>query len=78
MVNPASHTKFLTLPPGDLERQVSAFVEHYNNVRYHESLDNLTSADVYFGRASTILADRQRIKRETLKTRRLPHQLQAA
>ena len=42
------------------------------------SLDNLTPADVYFGRAETILAERQRIKRETLKTRRLQHQLQAA
>ena len=23
--------------PGDRERQIGAFVEHYNNVRYHES-----------------------------------------
>ena len=36
--------------PGDLERQVAAFVEHYNHARYHESLSNLTPADVYFGR----------------------------
>src|SRR6516225_8237551 len=43
--------------PGDLERQISAFVEHYNHVRYHESLSNLTPADVYFGRADTILAN---------------------
>ncbi len=64
--------------PGDFERQISAFVEHYNNASYHESLDNLTPADVYFGRAETILAERQRIKRETLKTRRLLHQLKAA
>jgi putative transposase len=35
--------------PGDLERQVAAFVEHYNHDRYHESLDNLTPADVYSG-----------------------------
>ena len=28
--------------PGDLERQVAAFVAHYNHARYHESLDNLT------------------------------------
>jgi RNA-directed DNA polymerase len=32
--------------PGDLERQIDAFVEHYNHVRYHESIDNLTPADV--------------------------------
>jgi putative transposase len=64
--------------PGDLERQIGAFVEHYNHVRYHESLDNLTPADVYFGRAETILAERQRIKRATIANRRLQHQLQAA
>src|SRR5271168_1339795 len=40
--------------PGDLERQVAAFAAHYNNVRYHESLDNLTPADVYFGRAEAV------------------------
>ena len=32
--------------PGDLERQIGAFVDHYNNHRYHESLANLTPADV--------------------------------
>ena len=26
--------------PGDLERRTGAFVDHYNNHRYHESLDN--------------------------------------
>jgi putative transposase len=64
--------------PGDLERQIRAFVEQYNNARYHGSLNNLTPADVYFGSAEMILAQRQRIKRETLKTRRLQHHLQAA
>jgi hypothetical protein len=37
--------------PDDLERQVDAFVAHYNHARHHESLDNLTPADVYFRRA---------------------------
>src|SRR5262245_44832808 len=59
-------------------KEISAFVEHYNHVRYHESLSNLTPADVYFGRADTILAERERIKRATIATRRLQHQLQAA
>ena len=64
--------------PGDLERKIDAFVAHYNHVRYHESIDNLTPADVYFGRAETIPAERQRIKRVTIANRHLQHQLQAA
>ena len=51
---------------------------HYNHARYHESLDNLTPADVYFGRAETILLERERIKRQTIANRRLQHQLHAA
>ena len=64
--------------PDDLERQVAAFVEHYNHARYHESLGNLTPADVYFGRGQAILTERERIKRQTIQHRRLQHQLQAA
>ena len=63
--------------PGDLEAQLAAFVDYYNNHRYPESIDNLTPADVYFGRGPTILAERERIKRQTIAERRLQHQLQA-
>ncbi|MFT4185273.1 MAG: IS3 family transposase [Rhizobium sp.] len=62
----------------DLEAPIAAFVEHYNHRRYHESLDNLTPADVYFGRGQTILLERERIKRDTIKQRRLNHQAKAA
>jgi putative transposase len=57
--------------PGDLEAQINAFVAYYNHRRYHESIDNLTPADVYFGRGQTILLERERIKRKTIQTRRL-------
>ena len=56
--------------PGDLERAVADFVEHYNHRRYHESLDNLTPADVYFGRGQRIIDMRKEIKRRTIEQRR--------
>jgi transposase InsO family protein len=64
--------------PGELERQIEAFVGHYNHRRYHESLNNLTPADIYFGRGQTILLERERIKRQTIQQRRLMHRQQAA
>jgi len=64
--------------PGDLKAQIEAFVDHYNHHRYHESIDNLTPADVYFGRGQSILKQRERIKQKTLETRRLHHRKVAA
>ena len=64
--------------PGDLEAQIEAFVEHYNHRRYHESLNNVTPADAYFGRAETIIKQRERIKRKTIEHRRLQHRKLAA
>jgi len=59
--------------PGDLERAIADFVDHYNHRRYHESLDNLTPADVYFGNGPHIIAMRQEIKRKTIEHRRQQH-----
>ena len=64
--------------PGDLECQIGAFVHHYNNHRYHESLGNVTPADTYFGRDTAIIERRNRIKKLTIQNRRLNHQRQAA
>jgi putative transposase len=46
---------------------------HYNHRRYHESLDNVTPADAYFGRAAAIIKQRERIKRQTIQHWRLQH-----
>ena len=64
--------------PADLNIQIEAFVDHYNHHRYHESLNNLTPADVYFGRGQSILNNRERIKRKTIEKRRLQHRKAAA
>ena len=64
--------------PGDLKAQIKAFVDHYNDQRYHESLSNVTPSDVYFGRDKAILQQRERIKRKTFEARRLHHSTHAA
>jgi putative transposase len=56
--------------PWELERAIGRFVEHYNHQRLHESLQNVTPADVYEGRQVAILDRRARIKRETLARRK--------
>jgi putative transposase len=64
--------------PADLEAQIETFVDHYNHRRYHESINNLTPADVYFGPGQIILMKRQKIKRKTIEHRRLHHRKNAA
>ena len=56
--------------PGDLELEISKWVDYYNNERLHESLDNVTPADMYFGRKEKILTQRQIIKQKTLLERK--------
>jgi transposase InsO family protein/transposase-like protein len=56
--------------PWDLEAAIAAFVDEYNNRRYHESLNNMTPADVFFGRAPAIQTRREEIKLKTLHQRR--------
>jgi hypothetical protein len=60
--------------PDDLE----AFVNHYNHRGYHESLNSVTPSDVYFVRDKTILTGWEKIKKQTIRQRRLQHQKQAA
>jgi transposase InsO family protein len=56
--------------PWELEAALRDFVAYYNNERYHESLDNVTPADVYFGRQYAVLSERAKIKRLTMQQRR--------
>jgi putative transposase len=46
--------------PGNLEQKIGNFVAYYNHLRYHESISNLTPADVYFGRGQTILLEKEK------------------
>ncbi len=59
--------------PQELEQRLAEFVNYYNNRRYHESLRNVTPSDVYFGRADSILEQRQITKEKTMKKRRNTH-----
>ncbi len=59
--------------PGELENRIRRFVDYYNHQRYHESLSNLTPADVYYGRGQQILDRREEIKLNTLAMRRKMH-----
>jgi len=63
--------------PVELENAISAWVEYYNNQRYHEALDNVTPADVYFGRDKEVVKKRNKIKEQTLALRRQQHLIRA-
>ncbi|KQC08534.1 MAG: hypothetical protein APR54_04520 [Candidatus Cloacimonas sp. SDB] len=41
-----------------------------NDDRYHESINNVTPADVFFNRYHEVLDNRKRVKIETMKQRR--------
>ncbi|RME15480.1 MAG: hypothetical protein D6801_07370 [Alphaproteobacteria bacterium] len=62
---PASAGKLLFV--SDPERQIEAFFEYYNNERYHESLGNVTPADVDFGRDKAIIRGRKETKKQTIQ-----------
>ena len=36
--------------PAELEARISEWVDHYNNQRYHETIDKVTHSDCFFGR----------------------------
>lgn len=64
--------------PWQLEQAIADFVHHYNEQRYHEALDNVTPAAVYFGRSKEILSQRAALKRRTLARRRADYLMAAS
>ena len=60
--------------PEALEHELACFVDFYNNERVHESIGNVTPADVYCGRDRQIREARQLLKMQTLRRRRCYNQ----
>ena len=56
--------------PSQLREAIADFVNYYNNQRYHELLDNMTPADVYYGKEKEVRSKREKIKRKTMALRR--------
>ena len=56
--------------PEELEQAIQEFVDYYNYKRYHESLNNLTPADVYFGTDKDTLKRGAKLKTQTMKKRK--------
>ena len=50
--------------PESLRAAMADFIEFYNHLRYHESIGNVTPADVYYGRRENIL--RRRVDQKQL------------
>ena len=47
--------------PGELREQLQRFITYYNHERYHESLNNLKPADVFYDLDQSILDLREAI-----------------
>jgi len=62
--------------PGELKAAIARFVAYYNQERYHESLNNMTPADIYYGQAEEVKTRREMIKMRTLWERRRLHRRQ--
>ena len=59
--------------PEELKARLGEFIYYYNYLRYHEGINNLTPASVYYNQAEQILSERKKIKELTLKERRFDY-----
>jgi transposase InsO family protein len=68
--------------PGEPEQEIGRLNDYYNNLRYHESFQNVTPVDVYFRRNREIVSRREQLKKRTLELRKKqnlnPNQLQSS
>jgi len=64
--------------PWELRAAIDDFVSYYNHRRYHESLDNCTPADVYYGQHQQVLSERSKIKKLTMEKRKKAYRDQYA
>ena len=60
--------------PKQLENKLTEFVQYYNHQRYHEAIQNVTPADVYYGTAQRKINQRKRTKMKTLNARKEQYQ----
>ena len=56
--------------PSHLEKAIAGFVDYYNYRRYHKALNNVTPADVLYGRREAILQRRKEVQTLTINRRR--------
>jgi putative transposase len=59
--------------PSELEARITEWVDHYNNHRYHEAINNVTPHDRYLGLDAKILKQRKKTKAKTMRLRRKVH-----
>jgi hypothetical protein len=56
--------------PSQLEQAIADFVDYYNYRRYRKALNNVTPADVLYGRREEILQRRKEVQILTINRRR--------
>ena len=59
--------------PSELEKAIVQWVKYYNERMFHESLDNLTSRDVYLGQGEEIKRIKEIIKQNSINKRISEH-----